>query len=282
MAWRFLAPASDWQRGGEDGVVLVGEAGRGELNALAGQAAVTCLAFSPDGATLAAAHRDSTLVLWDTATETKRATLRLSAVVMRIAFASDGAILAAGSADGIVRTCDVGSGTISATLSGHPGQVTALCFAPDGKTLASGCKSGHVMLWSVATGGRRSLIVPSVERGPVRSLAFSPDGSILASADGLDGVTLSTVATGREQKRFRSSNQTIQALGFSSDGQTLFAGRINGILQLWDIATSRERIVVHGEHGAFGWAFSSESGFVAAVGDDYIVRVWDLTTSPRK
>ena len=174
----------------------VGQKGADELS---GSAPVSCLAFSPDASTLAAGYHDSTLVIWDVATASKRTkSMSCFGLVLSMTFSPDGTILAAGTADGSVRLWDVASGRMSATLFGHRRPVTAICYAPDGRTLTSGCGIGQVMLWKVATGQGRPLIATQDERGPIRSLAISPDGSILASVDaptGSPSATLSQVGS---------------------------------------------------------------------------------------
>jgi WD40 repeat protein len=262
--------------GGDDGSILVHEVGQEEVKKLGGPAPVCCLALSPDGASLAAGYHDSTLVIFDVATESKRTTLACVGLVKSIAFSPDGGTLAAGSADRSVRLWDASSGRLSATLLGHSSPVTALCFAPDGRTLASGCRIGHVMHWNVATGRCRPIIARPVERGPILGLAFSPDGSILASVDALDGIAVSDIASGRERTRYPCGHQTVQSVTFSADGQMLIGTRIIGIVQLWDIAASRERIVLRGERGVSCSVFSPNGTSLAAVGEDQIVRVWNL------
>ena len=70
-------------------------------------------------------------------------------------FSSDGALLASGLEDGTVMLWDVASQTNSATLSRHPGGVTAVAFSPDGETLATGSRDNTVKLWDVFSGRRR-------------------------------------------------------------------------------------------------------------------------------
>src|SRR3954452_12808884 len=64
-------------------------------------AAVTCVAVSPDGKTLASASSDKTIKLWDVATGKQRATLKgHTDGVSSVAFSPNGKTLASGSLDG--------------------------------------------------------------------------------------------------------------------------------------------------------------------------------------
>lgn len=61
---------------------------------------------------------------------------------------------------------------------GHTGQVQCLDFSPDGATLASVAHDGTVRIWDVATGGEVRAFDPRI--GPLRAVAFAPDGLTLA------------------------------------------------------------------------------------------------------
>jgi WD40 repeat protein len=116
------------------------------------------VAFSLDGATLAAGSGDGTVQLWDMTTQpqsgvalTHVATLtRHHGTVTSVAFSPDGTTLAAGSGDGTVQLWDMATHRQIATLTGPTGPVTSVAFSPDGKTLAATRADHTVPLWDVA------------------------------------------------------------------------------------------------------------------------------------
>src|SRR5262249_28783801 len=114
--------------------------------------AVSCLAFAPDGKTLAGGCVDFSIALWDVhppaggeakkePEKPRRMLTGHAARVTAVAFSLDGKLLAGGSADGAVRLFDPLDGAASkVALEGHTGPVGGLLFHPDGKRLISSCQ----------------------------------------------------------------------------------------------------------------------------------------------
>src|SRR5262245_45484368 len=77
--------------------------------------AVVCVAYSPDGKTLASGSLDTTVKLWDVRTGKERATLKgHTDKVWSVAFSPDGKTLASGSHDKTIKLWDVQTGKVRA------------------------------------------------------------------------------------------------------------------------------------------------------------------------
>jgi WD40 repeat protein len=133
-----------------------------ELPALvhtASKSPMNCMAFSPDGRTVAAATFEGDIILWDTASGEIRTTMKTEdrRRVSSLAFAPDGRTLAVGVADrlgrdhepGLIILWDAATGQRRLTLTGHTNAVLAVAFSPDGRLLASGSSDRTVRLWDM-------------------------------------------------------------------------------------------------------------------------------------
>ena len=202
------------------------------------------LAFSPDNKLLVSTSWDKTVMLWDVASHTKRATPKASAQVgvlatynlaLSLAFSADGKRLATGHSDGSVMLWDVTTRTELARLyGGHKDDVWSVAFSPDGQLLASGGRDNTVILWDLAS--RTPLARLREHTSPVKSLAFSPDGKSLAST-GENVVVLWDVVNRTVLAKLNADIELFASVAFSPDGKSLISNGSQSKIQ-WNLEPS--------------------------------------------
>ena len=255
-----------------------------DLELLAGHTdRVTCVAFRPDGKTLASGSRDNTIQLWDTQARTRLKTLTgHTDTVLSVVFSADGTTLASGSKDNTLRLWDAQTGELQKTLTGHTNAILSVVFGPNGKTLASGGKDKTRRLWDVETGTLQKTLNLIEHTEEILRMAFSPAGKTLGICDwGWDApIRLWDVETGELQKTLKGQERdVVYDIAFSPDGKTLASAMDNGTVRLWHTQTGeRHRILTGHKDIVFSVAFSPDGKTLASGSHDGTLRLWDRET----
>ena len=232
--------------------------------------AVTSVAFSPDGATLASGSEDKTIEMWKLETGRRWYTLTgHSDWVTCVAFSPDGATLASGGRDKMIHIWDLNKGKWWYALAGHSDRVAAVAFSPNGQVLASGSRDKSVLLWNLNKGRRMLALIGHAEG--VEAVAFSADGEFLVSGsrdktlrlwDWQTGRSICTLAEHGDWVRstvfagnFPHPNHTRGGLG---KGLILVSGSRDGTAKLWRVDTQEGR-------GSLLRSFRDNSGDVLCV-----------------
>jgi WD40 repeat protein/tRNA A-37 threonylcarbamoyl transferase component Bud32 len=180
------------------------------------------LAYSPDGALLAAPWEQHKAALLDPETGKVKGTIEPGEDIVRDChFNGDGSRLAFAGDSGRITIWSVPNGSPIQTLRTADRYAGGVRFSPDGRHLAS-LGPSSVKVWDARTGEYRFLI-----RGASECLAYSPDGGRIAA--GGDGSTIRFWDARREQGALiHKGEYSSYGVAFSPDG--LLVARSSGVL----------------------------------------------------
>jgi WD40 repeat protein len=240
------------------------------------------VAFSPDGALLAAGGSSPDVTVWSLADHKVLHTLKGGGHHGVLAFRPDGKFLSTGSTDGKVRVWDLADGTLKAAFDHVPARLPAqyvygLAYSPDGALLASsGGAQSVIRIWNPATSRlERSF---GTYGSATFCIAFSPDGAFLLAGSEDGKIRVFSFATGFPTGDVAAHPGGVRALAFSPDGKTLATAGVDKTARLWDYADGklRERRALAGHSDmVLGLAFSRDGKELATASPDGSVRTWD-------
>ncbi len=203
-------------------------------------------ALSADGQSLAVAHVDGRVRLWDVASGRRWQVFEgASAWIDRLALNAQGQPLAI-SRDATLRRWDPETGDLLATqrlpVPTSPNRASPLAFSPDGRFVVN---LDPPKLWDTETGRER------LQLKRVDAWAFSPDGGLW-----LNGAQLWDLATDRVLHTL-GDPKAVWSVVFHPDGTQVLIGTEGGA-QLWEAASGRRLHTFPAKGGVISAAFSPD------------------------
>lgn len=239
--------------------------------------AVQACDISPDGALLASASSDQTLILWSLA---DGAALHLlqghQAGVAGCRFSPDGRWLASAGSDRTIRVWDVRTGESIQVLHSHA-PACAVAWATPGPRVWAAMLDGSLVAWDFDSGQ------PSHEwgghTGAVSACEVSADGRLLvsAAADGSVRLWDASHRPGRQGEAVpRPSGDWLQCCAVDARGRRVVTGSALGTLAVWDGHSGRHQgLLAQLPRAIHACAVSASGNLFAAAGADRSLQVWD-------
>ncbi len=243
-------------------------------------AAITALAYAPDGVSLfAGSHKE---VVRIAGSEVERIAA-LHAPVTALAVQPGGKLLAvaasitgvSGSVSLYTLPAKAGSSPVR-TLAAHADMILDIAFSPNGRLLATTGYDRLIKLWEVDTG--KLLHTLKDHSDAVYGLAFDPTGKFLASAGADRAVKVWNVETGIRLFTLSDSTDWIYAIAWRPDGKQLAAAGADKSIRTWDVSSSGGKLAlsVFAHDSPIGkLRYAGDGRTLYSLGDDRILKGWD-------
>ncbi len=191
-----------------------------------------CVAFSPDGARLAAGGGDRAVRIFDTTSGKQTRLLKQHADwVQSVAFSPDGRLLVTASRDRTARVFDAKTGELDATYSEHETPLLSAVFSGS-NTLVSLARGRSLNVWNADKAERRAEYKELAS--DVQTIAASPFGLLTGSADA--AVRVYQFSGQREIFTLRGHCDVVQSLAVAPSGNTFASGSADGVVCVWSLA----------------------------------------------
>jgi WD40 repeat protein len=223
------------------------------------------VAFSQDGALLAASNAGGSIELWRIPEQRLARTLTDSGGVTAVAFSPDGQWLASASYDHAVRVWRVADGLLMQTLRGHEGTVWAVAVSPDGERIASSGEDRTIRLWRASDGA--SLAVLRGHTLNVWSVAFTPDDAHIVSGSFDHSVRIWDARSGALQQTLRGHDEAVVDVAVSPNAQLVASGGDDEAIRLWRLRDGALlRTLRGGTNHVWSVTFSRDGEWLASAG----------------
>ncbi len=206
--------------------------------------------FTPDGESLVGTYQGAgasgmALQVLDIKAMAAKTLLKTGEYITAAALSPDGQTFAWALPDFSIQLIHLPDGKITATLTGHSGNIYALLFSPDGSRLYSTSADWSVMVWDtigqVKQASFQPVFLDDNVPGEVQGLGISPDGKTLITIPTYGNPRAWDTATFKKVGEYRGdmvAGYTGSHASYSPDGKYLAIGFTSGPgdTTLWRVA----------------------------------------------
>ena len=241
------------------------------------------VSFSPDGKILAICdfgNIDGSVKLWDIAKEQFMSSLRV--VALDAVFSPDNKFLALASSGLLLWDVSNPTAPVEAINLKRENTEKEHTFSADGKLVATESGTDTVNIWEI--NGNQAIEKSYInviggKVGWIEAMQFLPDpkNSILAIADNDEDIRLYYPPDWQNYNTIPAGN--VYDLAFTPDGKAIISGGTNE-LEIWSVENGNRIASIASIEGYARWVrcvdVSADGKFVAAGGNDGVIRVWDI------
>jgi len=241
-----------------------------------------CVAYAPDGQTLASGLRQGPVNLRDVRSHKQRLALTPSSresdfTIHGFAFAPDGGSIVAATSSGMVRW-----DTKSGRETGFVGLRESVSLAYSSPPSAPSASSCHVnpevlpRLLPVAPATPWHLSIPG-NPGLFQYGALSSRGLLLAVRRLDSPLTLWNMTSGKKVDEFPDALRGMGGILFEPGERSIIFGGEDGRIRAWHIVEGPEpTAMIPGHSGeVWGLVYTSDGNTIISSGDDHVIRIWD-------
>jgi WD40 repeat protein len=224
---------------------------------------VSSVAFTRDGASLAADCRDGQVRIWDVRSGALKRSVRREEGDTAVALPSPADLLGIVGKGGSIRIQDLQTGELKRRIAGPSQRTRGLVFSPDRKLVAVSSRTGDsgseetVRVWDA--NGKQLFAAPA-GLGGTSAMAISPDGATLVAGSWDANVRAWSTRNGELLRLIEELPVSMFAIAFSPDGKYLAAAGVDSTIYLWDAKSLRLSRKLTGQPEMIGsLAFSADS-----------------------
>jgi len=254
-------------------------------------AAITSVAFSPNGRFAATGSSDKTVKLWETATGREiRSYIGHTHDVRYLAFNPGGTLLASIDRDYHLKIWEVPTSREIHDIFIPGDRILSVVFLPDGHSFIAGTEDNHAIQFSLEDASEIKRFNPdtadiSMQKNfgypTARSVEISPDGRTLLTGSNNYTAFLFDLRSGTQIRKYKSDRTSCTSCSinahFSPSGEEIVTGNMDSVF-IWNTADAKVLRKMEGRSSRWGASYFSHDGkyiMSTLFGDCYI---WNAST----